>query len=693
MDFKEFIKLQIVSSMGNNRGGISNITTGGNTDASGGFMALIYQAILMMFILGIEDILKALPKMFNEARDHITGYCSKRVKDTIAPKGNLLCNTSVTLSTRHEINTFSLTRTFPENGGGVTSGDDNKNGSMTSEDTNNIVDAILQEISKLDNVPAFSLIDKGQIMINYKEKSIQITKDIYVKIDSITWYPNGSVSSIRMSLLSNTISAADIATYVKIRHAEYIEEMKNSLGNSIYFFDQKSRDSGNNVGQSTVMTMHELSNDDISDDIGSKRSKKAAKETANAISLHKRMMINTAPKQLSFNMSQFYSNKKFSNIFGEQIKYVEKRLRFFLENKEWYDSKGVPYQLGLLLSGISGAGKTSCIRAIANLTKRHIINVNFANITTATQLKNLFFADKLQVYTDQSMSNMQSFFIPINQRLYVLEEIDAIGNIVKQRSYESSLSTVETINDELTLAEILTVLDGTIEAPGRIIIMTTNHREVLDEALVRPGRIDVNVRFGNATRDLISEMWKAYLEVGIQKESIDKLPHEVLSPAEVGQVLFRHFGVVYNESAIIYDLTRTAEDKIQNKSGLLTSKTQKQDQNQDQIQDQKQKQKQDQKKDQNQEPEIPLQLKIQLYKEKEEKEEKEEQEEQEENINVSSHSHSHSFSKNNVKSNSLKWNSNDPKPYTIDYSPMFATTKNGPAAICSNDGKIFGTLF
>lgn len=166
------------------------------------------------------------------------------------------------------------------------------------------------------------------------------------------------------------------------------------------------------------------------------------------------MLINAAPKQLSFTMSPFYSNKQFYNIYGDQVRLIEKRIKFFIENKEWYDSKGIPYQLGILLSGVPGAGKTSLIKAIANYTKRHIINVNFANITTATQLKNLFYYDKLQVYTDNSMANVNAYFIPIDQRVYVLEEIDAVSDIVKQRTSQDLPK--QTVSDELTLMEILT---------------------------------------------------------------------------------------------------------------------------------------------------------------------------------------------------------------------------------------------
>jgi hypothetical protein len=66
-----------------------------------------------------------------------------------------------------------------------------------------------------------------------------------------------------------------------------------------------------------------------------------------------------------------------------------------------------------------------------------------------------------QVYSDSTMSTFDVLTIPIENRIFVLEEIDAIGDIVRQR--DPNRAVKETVPDELTLAEILTVLDGTLE--------------------------------------------------------------------------------------------------------------------------------------------------------------------------------------------------------------------------------------
>jgi len=549
MDFKEIIKLQVISQMGlGGLGGAGGAFGRGKANAhgaaaagTGALLEMFYQFILFIIISAMDDIIKVIPVLYKEAQSTIREYFKRRVSETLADaqRPKMLTDTSVTLTARHTVSSFRMMRIYDNKDSSA--GNSSAGGETTSEETNGMVDAVLAHISKLENVPTFSLIDKGQIMAVYKDKPIQMTREIFCKIDAINFTNMGNVASIKFTLLSNALSASEISVYVKKLYQDYLQEMKNSLGSNIFFFDQKSR-------ESTAPSLPASSN------------------TADIIN-HKRMIISSAPKQLSFTMTPFYSNKRFSNIFGDEIREIEKRVRFFVEKREWYDSKGIPYQLGLLLSGIPGAGKTSVIRAIANLTKRHIVNVNFANITTATQLKNLFFSDKLQVFSDHTLANSQSYFIPIQQRLYVLEEIDAIGDIVKQRRPSGAGagagagaggSESTAVNDELTLGEILTVLDGTMEVPGRMIVMTTNHPEVLDDALIRPGRIDVQAAFTYATRELIADMYIAYLEKELSPESIAQLPNAVLSPAEVGQVLFRHFGMPSTEDEIVADLVKTA---------------------------------------------------------------------------------------------------------------------------------------
>ena len=494
MDLKDFIKLQFLTK----------------PDASKTLRYMVAVRILDETFKNIGPIFRFLQGRF------------KRQKKVQVQRTSNLVWESVLLDKRHFQNQVTMKRDW-------------KTKLESFQETNIMIDAVLNVISKLDNIPDLQLIENTQTLINYLEKPFQVTHEIFAKVESIEKDTDtGTTASIVLVLMSHILSSHEISQWVRRVYDIYKEEIKNALGDTVYFFDHKHR--------SESMDPRGIVNTD---------------ESEKAKAVHHMMKIMSAPRQLSFVKSPFYSNKTFANIFGREVREVEERVNFFLNNKSWYDERGIPYQLGLLLSGAPGSGKTSIIRAISNLTKRHIINVNFANITTATQLKNLFFNEKLSVYTDSTMSSFQVLTIPLEHRIYVLEEIDAISNIVRQRVDGETKD--EPVPDELTLGEILTVLDGTLEVPGRMVIMTSNRPETLDKALIRPGRIDVSVKFGCAKRELIVEMYQSFFGTAFPQEFFLQLPEEKLTAAEVGKVLFRNFKNPHPE-IIIHDMLEYSKE-------------------------------------------------------------------------------------------------------------------------------------
>eukprot|EP00041_Stephanoeca_diplocostata_P018672 m.392766 g.392766 ORF g.392766 m.392766 type:complete len:799 (-) comp21085_c0_seq1:478-2874(-) len=70
----------------------------------------------------------------------------------------------------------------------------------------------------------------------------------------------------------------------------------------------------------------------------------------------------------------------------------------------------------------------------------------------------------------------------------------------------------EKAKDKLNLAGLLNVLDGVVDSPGRILVMTTNHPEKLDPALIRPGRINKRLHLGYCSVDTVCDMAKHYLQ-------------------------------------------------------------------------------------------------------------------------------------------------------------------------------------
>lgn len=272
--------------------------------------------------------------------------------------------------------------------------------------------------------------------------------------------------------------------------------------------------------------------------------------------IDKRKDLSRLPPHFTFTMKHFQTNRKFSNLFGEDMEIIRNRVHFFCKNKKWYDEKGIPYTLGLLLSGAPGTGKTSTIKCLANETNRHICNVNLNTDMTKTQLENLFFNENINVLNPISGQH-ESFCIPLDQRIYVLEDVDCQSDIVMERALKSNTKTIKESDDgkdaseekpddkhKVDLSFLLNLLDGVLENPGRIVIMTSNFPDTLDSALIRPGRIDVIAKFGHCTHPTVIEMIEFFYDIILSKENRERIcacKEGIITPAELSKVMFEHF--------------------------------------------------------------------------------------------------------------------------------------------------------
>lgn len=144
--------------------------------------------------------------------------------------------------------------------------------------------------------------------------------------------------------------------------------------------------------------------------------------------------------------------------------------RIFLGREAWYAERGVPWRRGYLLYGPPGSGKTSLIRAAATELGLDLAIIDLAR----KSLDDSGLADALSS-------------APKGAAL-VLEDIDAA---FRQRDREDAASG-------LSFSGLLNALDGLAAQEGRIVMMTTNHRELLDPALIRPGRADLHLEIGLA---------------------------------------------------------------------------------------------------------------------------------------------------------------------------------------------------
>ncbi|KAK7054724.1 Complex III assembly protein translocase and chaperone [Paramarasmius palmivorus] len=156
---------------------------------------------------------------------------------------------------------------------------------------------------------------------------------------------------------------------------------------------------------------------------------------------------------------------------GEKI---EHDLQTFLNRRQWYAERGIPYRRGYLLHGPPGSGKSSFIQALAGSFNYDICLLNLSERGLGD--------DKL----NHLLSNVPS------QSFVLIEDVDSAFNKRVQTSEDGYQSSV-------TFSGFLNALDGVASGEERIIFMTTNHLERLDPALIRPGRVDMLEYIGDAT--------------------------------------------------------------------------------------------------------------------------------------------------------------------------------------------------
>lgn len=189
-------------------------------------------------------------------------------------------------------------------------------------------------------------------------------------------------------------------------------------------------------------------------------------------------------------------------------------MRNFLSERAWYIEMGIPWRRGYLLYGPPGNGKSSLVTAAASEFGRDIYVINLSNQMSDERLQNLMAG------------------VP-KDGIVLIEEIDTIFN---GREHAEDATKV-------SFGGLLNVLDGVGTKDGRIVFMTTNHKENLDAALIRPGRADVHLHLKNASQRQARNMFDRFYpraEADLAEIFAQNLPFDTVSMALLQDLFIRH---------------------------------------------------------------------------------------------------------------------------------------------------------
>ncbi|MCB9267646.1 MAG: ATP-dependent metallopeptidase FtsH/Yme1/Tma family protein [Lewinellaceae bacterium] len=264
------------------------------------------------------------------------------------------------------------------------------------------------------------------------------------------------------------------------------------------------------------------------------------------------------------------SDVTFDDVAGlEEVKVEVKEIVDFLKNPSRYTRLGAKIPKGVLLVGPPGTGKTLLARAVAGEA-----SVPFYSISGS---------EFVEMFVGVGASRVRDLFKKAKQNspsIIFIDEIDAVG-----RSRGKAVSLQSNDERENTLNQILTEMDGFGVNTGVIVLAATNRGDVLDRALLRPGRFDRQIYLELPTKKERLAIFKVHTKPLKLSEAIDLETLSSQTPGFSGADIAN----VCNEAALIaarrnkdaidmhdfYDATDRVIGGLEKKSKIISEKEKK----------------------------------------------------------------------------------------------------------------------
>ena len=188
--------------------------------------------------------------------------------------------------------------------------------------------------------------------------------------------------------------------------------------------------------------------------------------------------------------------------------------------REFYGTVAIPYRTGYLLYGPPGTGKSSCAMGIAGRTRRDVYMISLLDKemddNRLLQLLHTIPEAAVILFEDVDSAGIGREAKVEDDLSGELQRGSDVAIDDEDHETERKLSGFEEQRSMVTYSGLLNAIDGPLATEiGHIIVMTTNCREKLDDALIRDGRCNIEVYFGHATQKMAEGMFIRIMKVSV----------------------------------------------------------------------------------------------------------------------------------------------------------------------------------
>lgn len=196
---------------------------------------------------------------------------------------------------------------------------------------------------------------------------------------------------------------------------------------------------------------------------------------------------------------------------------IDKKLDFYLNNKKWYNDRGISRKVLIIVHGVPGTGKSRLARYVAD----------YLGYSLGTISDGVFFTERMREASKKEMVVSIPDFDTLNitnsrdideseeeDKNVSSEDISSDNTEKKPKKEEpKNVLNFEKFMSSGSLGEVLNVFQGDIPLNNLVTVMSTNCISKVDKALLRRGRTDILIELGSLTYDEVTEFYKHHYEL------------------------------------------------------------------------------------------------------------------------------------------------------------------------------------